>query len=263
MGSPQFTDILIHNNPNENHMKKVALITGANKGIGLEIARQLGKKDITIIASGRSQERVQAAVDQLKGEGIDAHGLQLDLEDPSTFAGAVKFVEDNFGKLDILVNNAGVQIEADAWVGNTTEGISQEVLKRTFQINFFGLVELTQLLLPFIKKSDAGRIVNLTSILGSLTLHATPGSPIYGTKMFGYNASKAAVNMFTIHLADALKDTNIKVNSAHPGWVKTDMGGDDAMIGVEEGAKTAVDFALAGNDSPNAEYSHLGDILPW
>jgi NAD(P)-dependent dehydrogenase (short-subunit alcohol dehydrogenase family) len=124
------------------------------------------------------------------------------------------------------------------------------------------VVELTQALLPLLARSPVGRIVNLSSILGSLTLHATPGSPIAGSKNLGYNASKAAVNAFTIHLADALKDTRICVNSAHPGWVKTDMGGESAPMEIEDGAKTSVALALAPN-APNGAYVHMGNPLPW
>ncbi|MFM8438738.1 MAG: SDR family NAD(P)-dependent oxidoreductase, partial [Candidatus Kapaibacterium sp.] len=110
-----------------------------------------------------------------------------------------------------------MQIESDTWATNTTETVSPEILRRTFDINFFGMVELTQLLLPLLRRAPAARIVNLTSILGSLSMHATPGSNTYNTKVLAYNTSKAAVNAFTIHLAHALKDTPIKVNAAHPG----------------------------------------------
>ena len=245
-------------------MSKVALITGANKGIGLETARQLGQKGITVLMGARNKDRMQAAVDQLKGEGITAEGIQIDMADSSTFDPAVKHISDTYGKLDILVNNAGIMDEgATDWAENTALTVSPDKLRQTFEVNVFGLVELTQKLIPLLKKSEAGRIVNLSSILGSLTLHANPESPVYGTKLFAYNASKAALNMFTIHLVAGLKDTNIKVNSAHPGWVKTDMGGEGAMIDVPEGAKTGVDYALAGADGPNGDFGHLGDTLPW
>ncbi|MEL6536914.1 MAG: SDR family oxidoreductase [Bacteroidota bacterium] len=244
-------------------MTKVALITGANKGLGLETARQLGKQGIHIIAAARNTERLQGALESLKAEGITAHGVQVDMADPSTFGAAVELVEKEYGHLDILINNAGVMIDSEGWADNTSSTVTPANLRKTFDINFFGLVELTQLLLPLIRKSEAGRIVNLSSILGSLGLHADPESPVAGTKLLAYNSSKAALNMFTIHLAAELKDTPIQVNSAHPGWVKTDMGGEGAMIDVEMGAKTAVDYALAGPDGPRGEYAHLGDALPW
>lgn len=146
---------------------------------------------------------------------------------------AFSFIQEKFDKLDILVNNA------------------------------FGVVELTQTLLPLIKKSAAGRIVNLSSILGSLTLHTDPASPIYESKAFAYNASKTALNAFTVHLAHELKGTNIKVNSAHPGWVKTDMGGEGAMMEVTDGAKTSVQLALLEANGPTGGYYHMSETLPW
>jgi len=118
-------------------------------------------------------------------------------------------------------------------------------------------------MLPLLKKSEAGRVVNLSSILGSLTLHADPKSPIAGFKAFAYDASKSALNAFTIHLAAELKDTKIKVNSAHPGWVKTDMGGKEAPLEIPDGAKTSVELALIGPDGPNGRFIHMGKELPW
>jgi len=137
------------------------------------------------------------------------------------------------------------------------------VIHRTFETNFFAPVELTRVLLPLLKKSTAGRIVNMSSILGSQTLHADPKSPIYDFKSLSYDASKAALNSFTIHLAHELKDTNIKVNSAHPGWVKTDMGTDAAPMEIPEGAKTGVELALLGDNGPTGGFIHLGQTLPW
>jgi NAD(P)-dependent dehydrogenase (short-subunit alcohol dehydrogenase family) len=137
------------------------------------------------------------------------------------------------------------------------------VLHRIFETNFFAQVALTQKLLPLIKKSAAGRIVNLSSILGSLTLHADPKSPIYHAKTFAYDASKTALNAYTVHLAYELRDTKIKVNSAHPGWVKTDMGGPEAPMDLTDGAKTSVALATLGADGPNGGYFHFREALPW
>ena len=137
------------------------------------------------------------------------------------------------------------------------------MLRETFETNFFAVVALTQTLLPLIRKSDAGRIVNLSSILASLTLHATPNSPIYDAKTFAYDASKSALNAFTIHLAHELRGTKIKVNSAHPGWVKTEMGGDGAQMEIVDGARTSVQLATLPVDGPNGGYFHMGEALPW
>ena len=136
-------------------------------------------------------------------------------------------------------------------------------LRQTFDVNFFGLVELTQAVLPLIRKSPAGRIVNILSMLGSLTLHTDPGAGLDQIKGLAYNASKAAVNMFTIHLAALLKDTPIKVNAAHPGWVKTDLGGEEAPMDPIDGAKTGVALATLGADGPTGGFFHMDKAMPW
>lgn len=242
---------------------KIALITGANKGIGFETARQLGKQGVTVIAAARNKENGAKAVEQLKAEGIDTVFIQLDVDNANDIQFAYDFIENRYGKLDILVNNAGIQVESDNWGINTADTIAEETLRKTFDTNFINVVKLTNKLLPLIRKSEAGRIVNLSSILGSLNLHADSSSPIYGSKLFAYDASKTALNAYTIHLAASLSGTKIKVNSAHPGWVKTDMGTDAAPMNVVEGAKTSVELALLGEDGPTGKYIHLGNELPW
>jgi NAD(P)-dependent dehydrogenase (short-subunit alcohol dehydrogenase family) len=241
--------------------KKVALITGANKGIGLETARQLGKLGITVLVGARDAAKGEAAVATLKKEGIDARAVKIDVDKPADYAAVAKLIEKDFGKLDILINNAGVFL--DERVASKASKTSQELLRKTFDTNFFAVIELTQTLLPLLEKSPAGRIVNLSSILGSSTLHATPGSPIYASKNLAYDTSKSALNAFTVHLAYELKDTKIKVNAAHPGWVKTDMGGEGAMMEIEDGAKTSVELATIGADGPNGGFIHMGQPLPW
>jgi NAD(P)-dependent dehydrogenase (short-subunit alcohol dehydrogenase family) len=243
---------------------RVALITGANKGIGLETARQLGKLGIAVLVGARDAAKGEEAAAKLRTEdGITAHAVKLDVTNFADHVAVKDFIERQFGKLDILVNNAGIAIDEGGWEGNFTSTTSQEVLQRTFNTNFFALVALTQTLLPLIRKSDAGRIVNLSSILGSLTLHSSPDSPIYAAKKFAYDASKTALNAFTIHLAHELKETPVKVNSAHPGWVKTDMGTDAAPMEVPDGAKTSVELATLAADGPTGGYFHLGKPLPW
>jgi len=241
--------------------KKVALITGANKGLGLETARQLGKQGITVLMGARDLAKGEAAAADLKKDGIDARAVKLDVNDPADYAAVAKAIEKDFGRLDILVNNAGLLL--DSRKGNETSTTSAEVLRKTFDTNFFAVVALTQALLPLVRKSEAGRIVNLSSILGSLTLHATKGSYVYDAKTFAYDASKAALNAFTIHLAHELQGTKIKVNSAHPGWVKTDMGGEGAVLEIEEGGKTSVQLATLPEDGPTGGYFHMGKSIAW
>ncbi len=241
--------------------KKTALITGANKGIGLETARQLGKKDITVLVGARDMAKGKSAVEELRQEGIDAHPLEIDVSDPASIKKAAAKVESDFGRLDILINNAGVMND------DKKKKVSEQALeiwRSTFATNLFGVIETTNAFLPLLRKSEAGRIVNLSSILGSTEFHATPGSPVYESKDTpAYNVSKAAVNAYTVQLAYELKDSKVKVNAAHPGWVKTDMGGEGAMMEIEDGAKTSVELATLGADGLNGTFVHMGKPLPW
>ena len=241
--------------------KKVALVTGANKGLGFEMARQLGRAGVTVCLAARDPQKGEAAAAKLRGEGLDAQFVKLDVTDKRDGAAAAAFLEEKFGRLDILINNAGISAEPlGSGKASTT---SEDTIRRTFDTNFFAPVALTQAVLPLLKKSAAGRIVNMSSILGSQALQADPKSPIYEFKSLAYDASKTALNSFTIHLAHELKDTKIKVNSAHPGWVKTDMGTDAAPMEIPEGAKTGVELALLGDDGPTGGFFHLGKPLPW
>ena len=241
--------------------QRVALISGANKGIGFETARQLGKQGITVLMGARDLAKGQAAAEQLKKEGIDARAVKFDVVNAADIKAAAEKIEKEFGQLDILINNAGVMFEPIG--GNNTSSVPDDVVRKTFDTNFFSAISVTKAFLPLLKKSDAGRIVNVSSILGSLTLHATEGSPIYEAKALAYDASKAALNSFTIHLAHELKGTKIKVNSAHPGWVKTDMGTDAAPMNIVDGAKTEVELATLGADGPTGGFFHMGEAINW
>ncbi len=241
-------------------MNKIALITGANKGIGLETARQLGQKKISVLIGARDSAKGAKAVEELKKEGIDAHAIEIDVTKEASVRQAAAQVEKDFGRLDILINNAGVMREAED--KKVTE-MALETWRQTFEANFFGLIATTQAFLPLLRKSEAGRVVNLSSILGSITYHATPGSPVYDAKRPAYDVSKSAVNAYTVHLAYELKGTKIKVNAAHPGWVKTDMGGKEAPMELVDGARTSVALATLDEDGPNGAFVHMGEPLPW
>ena len=240
--------------------KKIALISGANKGIGLETARQLGKQGVTVLLGARDLAKGEAAVAELGKDGVEATAVKLDVVEAAEVREAAAMIEARFGVLDILVNNAGVLVEPLG--SNTTLTVSEDDLRATFETNFFAVVRVTNAMLPLLRKSAAGRIVNVSSILGSLTLHAAQGPKGLG-KTLAYDASKSALNAYTIHLAAALQDTKIKVNSAHPGWVKTEMGTDAALLDVEEGAKTEVMLATLPEDGPTGGYFHLGKTVPW
>ncbi|MBI1190360.1 MAG: SDR family NAD(P)-dependent oxidoreductase [Tepidisphaera sp.] len=240
--------------------QRIALITGGNKGIGLETGRQLGAQGVTIIIGARDAAKGKAAADQLKAKGVDARSVVLEVTNKASIDAAAEHVGREFGRLDILINNAGVLNYANEHVAS---GVDLGALRETFETNFFGLVAVTQAFLPLIKKSPAGRIVNLTSILGSIAEHADPNSPIYHAKFAAYDSSKAAVNMFTQHLAHELRGTSIKVNAAHPGWVKTDMGGPEAPMELVDGAKTSVALATLPDSGPSGGFYHMGVHMRW
>ncbi len=223
---------------------------------------------IAVVIGSRDLAKGRAAADRLRTDGIEkVEAVRFDITKPEDHREVARHLEAHHGKLDILVNNAGVMLDKVDFEGqggfNTTSTVTPDVLRQTFETNFFAVVALTQALLPLIRKSAAGRIVNLSSLLGSLTLHSDASSPIYAMKSFAYDASKAALNAFTVHLAHELRAAPIKVNSAHPGWVKTDMGGPAAPMEVSEGSKTSVQLATLADDGPTGGYFHLGKRVPW
>jgi NAD(P)-dependent dehydrogenase (short-subunit alcohol dehydrogenase family) len=240
--------------------KRIILITGANKGIGLETARQLGQQGHTVLVGARDAARGQEAVDKLVRDGIDAHLVQLDVTDADSIARAARSIGERFGRLDTLINNAGISSEER---DSKPSQVPLTAWRTTYEVNLFAVVAVTQAMLPLIKKSPAGRIVNVSSILGSLTLHSDPASQIYSSLRVAYNSSKSALNQYTVHLAVELKDTPIKVNAAHPGWVKTDLGGSEAPLEVSDGAKTSVWLATLPADGPSGGYFFMRDSLPW
>ena len=246
---------------------KVAFITGANRGLGLETARELGKQGIVVVLGSRDPKKGEAAAAKLRDEGITAESLGFDVTNSQDHQKAYDYLAKKYGQLDVLVNNAGVLMESQITPNgsgpNPVSAVSPEMLRETFETNFFAPVALTQKLLPLIRKAPAGRIVNVSSILGSLTLHSDRNSPIYPFKTFAYDASKAALNAFTVHLAYEVRDNKIKVNSAHPGWVKTDMGGPNAPMEPSEGGKTSAQLATLPDDGPSGGFFHLGQPLPW
>jgi NAD(P)-dependent dehydrogenase (short-subunit alcohol dehydrogenase family) len=243
----------------------IAFITGGNRGIGFETALQLGKQGITVVLGARSESEGKEAASKLKAEGIDAHAIKFDVKNPADHGKARDFFTAQFGALDILVNNAGTHLEGEAGVEHlyAASTVPSEVLQETFAINFFGPIGLTQALLPLIRRSPAGRIVNLSSILGSVSMQADPNSPIYDMKSTAYDSSKSALNSYTTQLAHELRNESTKVNAAHPGWVQTKMGGSLAPMSIEDGAKTSVYLATLPKDGPSGGFFHLQDQLPW
>jgi len=243
----------------EHTNKRIALVTGANKGIGYETARQLASRGMTILLGAREEQRGKAAAAKLQSEGLDVQFLRLDVNDQTTREAARRFIEDKFGRLDILVNNAAVALD----INLKPSEVDMQTLRKTFDTNFFGVISVTQALLPLIRKSDAGRIVNVSSGLGSLTQNSDPSWEFYPVKLLAYNASKTALNAFTVMLAHELKDTAIKVNSADPGFTATDMNDHRGYKTVEQGAAIITQLATLPASGATGGYFDDHGVLPW
>lgn len=237
---------------------KIALITGANKGIGKEIARQLGLQGMTVLIGARDAGRGTEAADDLKQQGVDARAVLLDVTGADRIAAVAAQIEREFGRLDVLVNNAGIALEYGA-AGEA----DVEMMRRTYETNVFGVVAVTRALLPLLQKSDAGRIVNMSSGLGSLTQNSDPDWMYAFAKPLAYNSSKAALNMVTVIFAAELKDTGIKVNAADPGFTATDLNNHQGTRTVEQGAIAAVRLAILPADGPTGGYFDEDGIVPW
>jgi len=243
-------------------MERIAFITGANRGIGFETSKRLAEEGVKVILGSRDLNKGKEAIEKLSSINIDADLVQYDAFDLNAPQKVYDYIFEKYKKLDILINNAGVLLTGNLFVTNSST-ITDKNLKDTFQTNFFSIVSLTQKLLPLLKKSKAGRIVNVSTILSSLTLHSAKDSPISPAKELAYNSSKTALNAYTIHLALELKDTNIKVNSGHPGWVKTELGGPNAPMEVKDSYKTSLRLALLDSDGPSGGLFHEEDTIPW
>lgn len=245
------------------HPSKIALVTGANRGIGFEIARQLAENGIRVLLSGRKREAAVEAAMKLRSDGLDVEAVALDVTKSESISAAAAEIASEYGRLDILVNNAAIRIEE---YGKQPSEQPLQQWRKTFDTNLFGVVEVTQAFLPLIRKSAAGRIVNVSSLLASLGTHSDRSSYAY-SPMFkslpAYSASKSAINSWTVHLAFELRETPIKVNAVHPGYTKTDMNDGAGELDIPIGAKTSVSMALLDSDGPSGQYVHLGKILPW
>jgi NAD(P)-dependent dehydrogenase (short-subunit alcohol dehydrogenase family) len=239
---------------------KVALITGANKGIGYEIAHQLGSRGATVLVGSRDKGRGEEAANKLRLNEIDARSIQLDVIDQKTIDSAGKQIESEFGKLDILVNNAGIISDGDRVPPSQ---VDIETLRYTYETNVFGVFAVTKTLLPLLKKSKAGRIVNISSGLGSLTQNSDPNFEFANSKLLAYNSSKTAVNAITVVLAAELKDTPIKINAADPGFTATDINQNQGYRTVEQGAIAAVRLATLPDDGSTGGFFDENGVVPW
>jgi NAD(P)-dependent dehydrogenase (short-subunit alcohol dehydrogenase family) len=249
--------------------KPVALVTGANQGIGLQIAKDLVAHGFTVLVGSRNLERGEAAVKEV---GPAAHAIQLDVTDRASIAAAAERVRKEFGRLDVLVQNAAIsnttklpgQSIPDYAKTVRPSNVSLEEMRAVWDTNVFGVLAVYQAMLPLLRQAPAARIVNVSSGAGSLTLNSNPAHP--HRAVFGpvYPASKAALNALTLAMAIELEPEGIKVNAVSPGFTKTNLNAYAGTETVEEGASEAVRVALLGPDSPTGTFTHakLG-ALPW
>jgi NAD(P)-dependent dehydrogenase (short-subunit alcohol dehydrogenase family) len=229
---------------------KTALVTGANKGMGFEIVRQLAKQGNKVILGARDETKGKEAISKLKEDGVEVDFIKLDMDSEESIKNAAQLVSNKYGKLDILINNAGVNPEYPAGV-LTIDALPTSLMKSIFDSNFFGPFIAIREFLPLLKKSDAGRIVNVSSTLGSITGQTNLASPYYGVNTLAYNISKTALNALTVQVAKQVENTNVKINSVCPGWVKTDMGSDYAPKTIEEGVVITLELANIDKNGAN------------
>ena len=229
-------------------MTTIALVTGANKGIGLETVRQLASRGARVFLGARDLARGEPAAAALRAEGLDVTAVALDVADDRSIADAAASIQSATGRLDVLVNNAGI------YVAGSASATSRATLREVFETNVFGVVAVTNALLPLLKESTAGRIVNVSSEVASLAEITDPTSYLSGMQDLAYQASKGAVNWVTIMFAKELADTSIKVNAAIPGYVSTDLNGNTGYITAARGAEASVALATLPDDGPTGSF---------
>jgi NAD(P)-dependent dehydrogenase (short-subunit alcohol dehydrogenase family) len=234
---------------------KVALVTGANKGIGFAIARGLGAIGCTVAVGARDDGRRAEAVERLRAEGIDAFGVALDVTSDDSVAAAAKTMEQAAGRLDVLVNNAGIAGRTDGGAQDPTT-LDLDVVRTVLDTNVFGVVRVTNAMLPLLRRAESPRIVNMSSNMGSLTLRTGP-------VMAAYAPSKSMLNSITTQYARRLADTNVIVNAACPGYVATDFTGFAAPRTAEQGAAIAIRLATLPDDGPRGGFFDDDGPIPW
>jgi NAD(P)-dependent dehydrogenase (short-subunit alcohol dehydrogenase family) len=243
---------------------KIALVTGASRGIGAATARRLARSCGHVVLTAREPADLDETVDRLNREGRSASALRLDVTDDASVRRAADEVATSYGHLDVLVNNAGILPEAT----NTapSEVVDLSMFRATFATNVFGAVAVLEAFLPLLRKSDAGRIVNISSTMGSLADQSNPESPYYGMVAPAYQSSKAALNNITIALAKALADTPIKVTSVCPGWVQTDLAPgnrDQAPLTADQAAEVVHRAATLDPAAPSGTFQDATGVVAW
>ena len=239
-------------------MAKTVLITGANKSIGYETARRLGEAGYRVWLGARDAGRGEAAAQALRDEGHDVRFIEIAVDDDALVLTAAERVRREDGRLDALVNNAAIPGTYAAPIDETVEDI-----RRVYDVNVLGPIRLIKAFLPLLKVAGLANVVNVSSGLGSLAFMADPENPFYGANLLGYNSSKTALNAVTVSYAKALAPFGIRVNSAYPGYVKTDFNNHTGYRSVEDAAEIIVRLAMAGEDGPTAGFFDDEATLPW
>lgn len=247
----------------------IALITGGNKGIGYETARLLGERGMTVLVGSRSEERGREAVQRLRAAGVEAYAVVLDVTDEASIAAAAKRIDKEFGRLDVLINNAGIaQGSADGRASSDT----LDVMRRVYETNVFGVVAVTNAMLPLLRRSPSARIVNVSSEVGSISTQGNLDGPLWPMRSVPYPSSKAALNMLTMQYAKELSEAGIKVNAANPGYCATDLNGFRGYRTPEQGARVSVHLATMPDDGPTgvlwgdrsmSHGTHEDGVIDW
>lgn len=245
------------------HAEEVALVTGANKGLGREIVRRLAREGMVVYLGARSEERGRVAAEQLRDDG-DVRFLHLDVTDHEQVDAAAVRVEAECGRLDVLVNNAGILLELDTPV--TEAGGDQ--LRQTYEVNLFGAVAVTRAFLPLLRRSAPSRVVNMSTPLGSMSSISDSETHFSRMGLLAYSSSKAALNCTTVLYANALRDEGVLVNCAWPGFIATDLNRHRGSLTIEQGAELPVELALLGSDGPTGGFFTRGadgtrTCVPW
>jgi NAD(P)-dependent dehydrogenase (short-subunit alcohol dehydrogenase family) len=238
--------------------KTIALVTGANKGIGYEIAAGLGALGWSVGIGARDEQRREAAVEKLRAAGADAFGVPLDVTDDASVAAAAELIEDRIGRLDVLVNNAAIT----GGMPQTPSTVDPATVRATVETNVIGVIRVTNAVLPLLRRSASPRIVNMSSSVGSLTLQTTPGTET-GPISAAYTVSKTFLNAVTVQYVKELRDTNILINAACPGFTATDLNGFRGVRTPEQGAAIAIRLATLPDDGPNGGFFDDAGVVPW
>ncbi|MCC3763801.1 SDR family oxidoreductase [Glycomyces sp. TRM65418] len=245
----------------------VALVTGANKGIGRATAAQLAARGMTVLIGSREVRRGEAAAAGIRASGGDAHAITLDVTDQDTIGRAAEQIADRYGRLDVLVNNAGISGSGNAApqdaVDRVPSAVDLRVVREVFEVNVFGVIAVTNAMLPLLRRSAAARIVNLTSHAASLTLYADPAGPLAGLPSAAYSPSKTALNAITLQYANELRAEGILVNAVAPGYVDTEINGNTGILTPAEAAEPIVRLAMLEGDGPTGGFHSADGPLPW